>query len=104
MVGCVISSSMFSAGYVASAEMFPTEVRSVGLSAMSQAARLGGAMAPLILLLADTNASLPFAVWGGIAVVASLAALLLPETNGKASLETLQDLEMSAGPGDARVQ
>ena len=92
MVGCVISSSMFSAGYVASAEMFPTEVRSVGLSAMSQAARLGGAMAPLILLLADTNASLPFAVWGGIAVVASLAALLLPETNGKASLETLQDL------------
>ena len=91
-LGCVLSNGMFSAGYVCSAEMFPTEVRSVGLSTMSQAARLGGAMAPLILLLEDYNPRLPFLVWGGVAGVASLAALLLPETRGKASMETLDDL------------
>ena len=105
--------------------MFPTEVRSVGLSTMSQvrasylltvclltscllpltsyyfllrlsttsqAARLGGAMAPLILLLGDWSPRLPFVVWGAVAAAASLAALLLPETRGKASMETLHDL------------
>ena len=92
MLGCMLSNGMFSAGYVCSAEMFPTEVRSIGLSTMSQSARLGGAMAPLILMLGDWNARLPFAVWGTVAAAASLAALLLPETRGKASMETLDDL------------
>lgn len=91
-LGCVVSNGMFSAMYVFSAEVFPTAVRPVGLATMSQAARLGAFCAPLILLLSDASPRLPFAFWAAVSLTASLAALLLPETHGKASLETLDDL------------
>lgn len=60
---------------------------------MSQAARLGGVCAPLILLLARSDwMALPFAVWAILAAAASAASLLLPETKGQPSLETLDEL------------
>ena len=98
MVGCVISSSMFSAGYVASAEMFPTVFRSFGLSAIAEMLDLE---APWLLDPAkDTNASLPFGM--GRNRGRGEQRRYCSETN-EGLLETLQDLSTGELPSPTRT-
>ena len=92
LVGSAATGSAFSSGYIFTGELFPTAVRSAGLSAASQAARVGAFFSPVVLLLRDRNPALPFAVWGSLALTAALATRLLPETAGAESLETVHDL------------
>ena len=51
MLGKLCISASFAVIYVFSAELFPTVVRNVGVSAGSASARLGGIIAPYILTL-----------------------------------------------------
>ena len=44
------------------------------------------------LLLDESNVALPYAVWALLALTAGLATLSLPETLGKPSLESIDDL------------
>ena len=92
LVGSTATGSAFSSGYIFTGEVFPTTVRSAGLSAASQAARVGAFFSPVVLLLRDRSPALPFAVWGALALAAALATVLLPETAGAESLETVHDL------------
>ena len=55
--------------------------------------RVGGILAPLILLLGDYWEPLPYVVFGSLAVLAGLTSLLLPETKGKPLPETLEEGE-----------
>ena len=72
-------------------------------AAVSQAARIGAFFSPLILMLADHDPRLPFVVWMLIASVAAGSSLMLPETRGRASLETLSDLsELVALPSPVK--
>ena len=57
--------------------------RAVGLGLCSVAARIGGILSPIILLLGDYFEILPFLLFGSSAVLAGLLALLLPETQGQ---------------------
>jgi MFS family permease len=85
-----------------SAEMFPTSVRATALGVANQAARLGGAAAPVIVYAAAARGwpEGQFAV-AGLACVASagLVWLALPETRGRPQPDSLQDVDAIFGQG-----
>lgn len=62
----------------------------MGVSSMS--ARIGGMLAPQILELGTLWGPLTFLVFGGLAFVAGILALLLPETAGKPLPQTIEDV------------
>ncbi|XP_070568360.1 organic cation transporter protein-like [Ptychodera flava] len=77
--------------YVFSAELFPTPVRSIGIGLCSTCARIGGILAPQLLLMGDVWAKLPSLVFGGATVLAGLLILPLPETRGTKLPETMEE-------------
>jgi hypothetical protein len=54
------------------------------------AACLGSAAAPFVLELDRIHPILPFGLMGGLAVVAALLGLLLPETRGRPTAEVFE--------------
>ncbi|KAL2083667.1 hypothetical protein ACEWY4_021440 [Coilia grayii] len=76
-----------------SSELYPTVIRQNGMGYNSSMARLGVAVAPLILLLEDIWTSLPQVVLCSIAILTSLVAHFLPETRGRCLPETIEDIE-----------
>ena len=79
--------------YIFSCELYPTEVRNVGLGGSSMCARIGGILCPYVNLLKDFWAPLPLMIYGVCAIAAGLLSLLLPETMGRELPETLKDGE-----------
>lgn len=79
--------------YVLTAEIFPTVVRNVGVGASSMVARIGGALAPFVNLLADQWQPLPLIIFGAMAFAAGTLSLLLPETLNRRLPETIEDGE-----------
>lgn len=66
-------------------ELFPTVIRSAVLSYQNQAARVGGIIAPFIVMASAGGASgnlVPFLTFGAASVLASLLIFTLPETLG----------------------
>ena len=57
------------------------------------AARIGGILSPVILLLGDVFESLPLVLFGSSAVLAGLLVFLLPETRGQQLPQTLREEE-----------
>ena len=86
-------SASFALLYVYSAELFPTVVRNAGMGISSLSARIGGMVAPFIVLLGDQSVSLPMFVFACTALLAGMAGLKLHETKGKPMPETFEDLE-----------
>ena len=79
--------------YTLSCELWPTEVRAVGMSAGSMAARVGGAMSPVLLwALQDWSPVSSYVVFGLLSLCGACALLLLPETRGAGTLESAADL------------
>ncbi|XP_030643335.1 solute carrier family 22 member 7-like [Chanos chanos] len=99
VLGKGFSSASFTTAVLYSSELYPTVVRQNGMGYNSFMARLGVAIAPLILLLEDMSNTLPQVILGSIAVVAALLARLLPETQGRCLPETIEDIE---GTGKTR--
>ncbi|XP_037088485.1 organic cation transporter protein-like, partial [Pollicipes pollicipes] len=88
---CITAS--FGSIYIYSAELFPTAVRNTGLASCSFAARFGGILAPLLLLLRDeVHPAFPVVVFGLAAMVAGLTILLLPETADRPLPECIADV------------
>ena len=88
---CIFAS--FAVLYVYSAELFPTVVRNAGLGMSSLSARVGGIVAPFIVLLGDRIILLPMFVFTCTALFAGLVGLTLHETQGKPMPETFEDLQ-----------
>ncbi|XP_078000073.1 organic cation transporter protein-like [Glandiceps talaboti] len=86
-------SCSFSMLYVYTAELFPTPVRSVGIGLCSMFARIGGILAPQLLLMATIWKSLPAMIFGIAAIIAGILILPLPETRGKKLPETMEEGE-----------
>ncbi|PIK38567.1 putative organic cation transporter protein-like [Apostichopus japonicus] len=78
MIGKFGISASFSLIYIYSAEVIPTPLRSVGVGMCSTAARVGGILAPLILLLDDVWEPLPLLIFGFSAVIGGILVLYLP--------------------------
>ncbi|XP_071801497.1 organic cation transporter protein-like [Asterias amurensis] len=93
MIGKFCISATFSIIYLYTTELFPTPVRAVGLGLCSVAARVGGILSPIILLLGDVFEALPLILFGSSAVVAGMLALFLPETMGQKLPQTLKEGE-----------
>lgn len=60
--------------------------------------RIGGILAPLVILLGEYHTALPMLIYGSLPIVAGLLCTLLPETRGQALKDTLQDLELGPHP------
>jgi hypothetical protein len=64
--------------------------RNSGIAIVYIAACLGSAAAPFVLELDRIHPILPFGLMGGLAVVAALLGLLLPETRGRPTAEVFE--------------
>ncbi|XP_045136742.1 organic cation transporter protein-like isoform X4 [Portunus trituberculatus] len=93
LVGKFGIAAAFAIVYVYSAEIFPTEYRSVGIGACSMCARIGGILAPFISSLATIYQPLPLLVFGVLSIISGLLIILLPETVGCELPQTLQESE-----------
>ena len=86
-------SASFAVLYVYASELFPTVARSAGMGISSLSARIGGIIAPFIVLLGDHHIFLPMFVFACAALFAGVVGLRLHETKGKLLPETFEDLQ-----------
>jgi len=92
MVGKLCNVVAFGALYVWTGELYPTSIRTQGLSFSSLSARVGAAAAPFLTeTLKLINPALPFIIMGSISILSGLLSLALPETLGKQTLESVDD-------------
>jgi hypothetical protein len=79
---------------LACSELFPTLIRSAVLGYENQAARVGGIIAPFIVMAGASSGGggnlVPFATFGAAALLAGLLIFSLPETLGVPLPDTLQ--------------
>lgn len=75
-------------------ELFPTLIRSAVLGYQNQAARVGGIIAPFIVMASAGSAGggsmLPFLTFGAASVLAGLLIFTLPETLGAPLPDTME--------------
>lgn len=113
LLGKFAVAAAFGVIYLYSAELFPTQVRNIGLGVTSVGARLGGILAPIVLMTvswaylnngfrnilfsiiiqAQYSHSIPMLLMGILALGTGLLSLTLPETLNKPMPDTLKDLE-----------
>nr|XP_005546724.2 solute carrier family 22 member 13 [Macaca fascicularis] len=98
VVAKMATAAAFTISYVYSAELFPTILRQTGMGLVGIFSRIGGILAPLVILLGEYHAALPMLIYGSLPIVAGLLCTLLPETRGQALKDTLQDLELGPHP------
>ncbi|XP_042237331.1 solute carrier family 22 member 15-like isoform X2 [Homarus americanus] len=92
LIGKLSISASFSVCYIHSAEIFPTAIRNSGVGILSVAARVGGMLAPLILMLGEVTPNLQFTVLGLMTFAAGMLNLKLPETLGQPLPECVADI------------
>ncbi|XP_070567476.1 organic cation transporter protein-like [Ptychodera flava] len=93
MLGKLCISASFAIIYVFSAELYPTPVRTIGMGLASMCARIGGILAPQMILIGTLWEPLPIIIFGSTSIVAGVLALLLPETRNKKLPETIEESE-----------
>lgn len=93
LLGKGFSEAAFTTAYLFTSELYPTVLRQTGLGLTALIGRLGASLAPLAALLDGVWLMLPKFAYGGIALLAACAALLLPETKVAQLPETIQDVE-----------
>ncbi|XP_010634299.1 solute carrier family 22 member 20 [Fukomys damarensis] len=90
--GCLASS--FICLYLFTGELYPTEIRQMGMGFASVHARLGGLAAPLVTTLGELSPILPSVGFGATSVLAGLAVLcFLTETRNLPLVETIAAME-----------
>ncbi|XP_028415937.1 organic cation transporter protein-like [Dendronephthya gigantea] len=94
IIGKVGFAGSFSVLFIYTSELFPTEIRNVGLGACTSWTRFGAVIAPQILLLGEkSRKSVPFIIFGSFGFIASLSSLLLFETLNKELSDTIREEE-----------
>ncbi|XP_069814945.1 solute carrier family 22 member 13-like [Dendropsophus ebraccatus] len=92
VIGKFATASSYSVCYIYAAELFPTILRQNGVGLCSMSARLGGIIAPLVILLDRYHPAIPMAIYGSVPIIGGLLCFLLPETKGR----ELEDLKSQA--------
>ena len=100
MLGKFAIAASFAIIFVYALELFPTSIRSQAMGLASSAARVGGVMAPQVVLLASIGASVPLGVFGIVAFTAGLSMLPLPETLGQPLPDTVAEIAAKAQEGE----
>ena len=88
------ASAAFTLIYLYTAEMFPTTVRATALGVCSMGARVGGILAPQVVLYLPTVApkESPMAVMGVCSLVGAFLSVFLPETLGSHTVQSISDV------------
>ncbi|KAM3824865.1 solute carrier family 22 member 6-B-like [Vipera latastei] len=92
--GCLAASSMCL--YLYGGELFPTVIRQTGSSFTTVMARLGGIIAPLVLMAGDYQPFLPLVLFGVTPIVSGVSAVFLPEMFNVPLLDTVAEVEERA--------
>ncbi|XP_048750644.2 organic cation transporter protein-like isoform X2 [Ostrea edulis] len=74
-------------------EIYPTNLRALGLGLASTVARLGGMISPYAALFGSHISWGPGVVFGSLSVLVTILFLWLPETTGKELPDTLDDVD-----------
>ncbi|XP_070559896.1 organic cation transporter protein-like isoform X2 [Ptychodera flava] len=93
MLGKCIITIAYNLSWVYAAELFPTPVRSLGVSMTSMSGMFASILAPQIIYGRVLWIHLPQCIFGIMPLIAGFLALLLPETRGKKLPETIEDGE-----------
>ncbi|KAJ2951328.1 hypothetical protein O0L34_g5729 [Tuta absoluta] len=92
LIGKFAIAMVMTAVYVYTAELYPTQYRNSLFAFSSMMGRIGAMVAPLTPAFGDAVwAELPFALFGGFALVAGLLVLVTPETLGTKFPDTMQE-------------
>ncbi|XP_062951240.1 solute carrier family 22 member 20-like [Cynocephalus volans] len=81
--------------YLYTMELFPTEVRQMGMSVGVFCTRLGALLSPLVYILSGYNPVLQPMAFSLVPILAASAAYFLTETNNLPLLDTIQETEKS---------
>ncbi|XP_054426588.1 solute carrier family 22 member 20-like [Pteronotus mesoamericanus] len=95
--GCLASS--FICVYLFTGELYPTEIRQMGMGFTSVSARLGGLVAPLVTVVGEFSTILPPVAFGATSILAGLAVCFLAETRNTPLVETIEMMERRARGG-----
>ncbi|XP_054296762.2 solute carrier family 22 member 20 [Pongo pygmaeus] len=98
--GCLASS--FICVYLFTGELYPTEIRQMGMGFASVHARLGGLAAPLVTTLGEYSTILPPVSFGTTAILAGLAVCFLTETRNAPLVETIAAMESRVKEGSSK--
>ncbi|KAJ0968983.1 hypothetical protein J5N97_021860 [Dioscorea zingiberensis] len=92
-VGFMTASMAYDVLLIYGAELFPTNVRNFASSMLGQTLMLGGAMAPVLVVLGRLSPALSFIVFGGFAIFSGILTVWLPDTRNVPLYETLEEQE-----------
>lgn len=94
MIGKFAATIAFTVSYLYSSEIYPTEIRQIGLGVNSASSRLGSMLSPFIKELNEhTHVSVTMVIFGTAAMANAFACMLLPETAGKEIPDTIDQIE-----------
>ncbi|KAL6110727.1 slc22a7 [Pungitius sinensis] len=93
IIGKGFSAASFATIVLYSSELYPTVIRQNGMGYNSFLARIGVAVAPLILLLDEVWKDLPQVVLCFLALLGATVASMLSETRDRCLPETIEDIE-----------
>ncbi|CAN8007721.1 unnamed protein product [Ixodes pacificus] len=90
--GKLLASASLSLIWMFAAEVFPTVVRTVGVSACLMGTSVGSALVPFVIELRNyTNEAVPLSILGGLFLLSAVLVLLLPETFRVALPDTIRE-------------
>ncbi|CAG5087530.1 Oidioi.mRNA.OKI2018_I69.PAR.g11565.t1.cds [Oikopleura dioica] len=94
-IGKFASSAVFCALFTFSAELFPTEVRSMGVSITSMIGRIGSVVAPFLNMLIDKPGFewVPHTTFATLSILSGFLLLFLPETKSLPLFQTVEEAE-----------
>ncbi|KAI0215704.1 Organic cation transporter protein [Lamellibrachia satsuma] len=94
VIGRAGVAGVFTVMILYSCELYPTVIRNLGVGMCAFWARVGGVVAPQVLVLGTIwSKSVPLVIFGILSLLGSFTSLLLPETLGKPLPDTIDQAE-----------
>ncbi|KAH7306451.1 hypothetical protein KP509_22G012900 [Ceratopteris richardii] len=93
LVGLLSIAGAYNLLYLYTTELFPTIVRNAALGMATQAGAVGSIIAPMVVVSAHVNTTIPFFAIGGISLLSGMMAIMLPETLNTPFHETLESMQ-----------
>lgn len=94
MMGKFAATIAFCINYLYSTEIYPTEIRQIGLGVNSAISRFGSMLSPFIKELNEyTHVSVSMGIFGFTSLVNAILVMMLPETRGVVIPDTIEQVE-----------